>query len=140
MYPLDLIINNINVTFSMLLPSMKCRQKGMVVILCVCVSVCLCVCNILGKLRTLVAPLNYWQTSNYTRIKNNKRLLLKPFGYKDITIFITHTVTVSRLEKPLGDIWTHQNITTPVSWLLHYIKANILHENYFLAPPTLSIF
>ena len=45
MYPLDLIINNINVTFSMLLPSMKCRQKGrqkgMVVILCVCVSVCL---------------------------------------------------------------------------------------------------
>ena len=36
-------------------------------------------------------------------------------------------VTVSRLEKTLGGIWTHQNITTSVSWLSlakHYIKAN----------------
>ena len=49
------------------------RRKGMVIILCVCV----CVCKILVKLRTLVAPTSYWQTSNYTRIKNNKRLLLK---------------------------------------------------------------
>ena len=36
-------------------------------------------------------------------------------------------VTVSRLEKTLGDIWAHQNITAPVSWLSlakHYLKAN----------------
>ena len=102
----------------------------MVIILCVCpcvcVSVCVCVRKILGKLRTLVAPTSYWQTSNYTRIKNNKRLLLKPFGYKFITIFITHGYCF-QVEKTLGSIWTHQNITTPVSWLSlakHYIKAN----------------
>ena len=36
-------------------------------------------------------------------------------------------VTVSRPEKTLVDIWTHQNITTQVSWLSlakHYVKAN----------------
>ena len=38
-------------------------------------------------------------------------------------------VTVFRLDKTLGDMWTHLNITTPVSWLLlakHYIKANTI--------------
>ena len=62
----------------------KCRWKGMVIILCLCV----CVRKILGKLQTLVAP-----TCSTTgirqivqlRIKNNKRLLLKPFGYKVIS-------------------------------------------------------
>ena len=36
-------------------------------------------------------------------------------------------VTVSRLEKTLGDIWTRLNITIPVSWLSlakRYIKLN----------------
>ena len=56
-------------------------------------SICVCVCvrTVLGKLRTLVATTSYWETSNYTRMKNKKRLLLKPFGYKVITIFITHS-------------------------------------------------
>ena len=49
-----------------------------------------CVRKILGKLRTLVASRSYCQTLNYTRIKNNKRLLLKPSSYKVITIFITY--------------------------------------------------
>ena len=58
-------------------------------------------------------------------------------------------VTVSRLEKTVEDIWTHQNITTPVSWLSlakHHIKANKIgvvvattsstgSKHYFLAPP-----
>ena len=68
----------------------KRRQKGMVIILCVCVSVCVSVRKKLGKLQTLTAQTSYWQTSNYTRMKNNNRLLLKPFGYKVMTIYITH--------------------------------------------------
>ena len=79
--------------------------------------------KILGELQMLVASTSYWQTSNYTRIKSNKRLLLKPCSYKVITIFITHGYCF----QTLWDIWTHQNITTPVSWLSlakHYIKAN----------------
>ena len=48
----------------------KRRWKGMVITLRVCVR------KILGKLQTLVARTSYWQTSNYKRIKSNKRLLL----------------------------------------------------------------
>ena len=54
------------------------------------VCVCVCVCKILRKLQTLVARTRYWKTSNYTRIKNNNKLLLKPFHYKVITISLTH--------------------------------------------------
>ena len=50
-----------------------------------------------------MAPTSYWLTSNYTRIKNNKRLLLKPFGYKVITIFITHSYCFQTWE----DSWGH---------------------------------
>ena len=65
---------------------------------------CLCVCIILGKLRTLVASTSYRRnTWNYTRIKNNKRLLLKPFGYKVIAIFITHGCCFQTWE----DSWRH---------------------------------
>ena len=42
--------------------------------------------------------MSYWQTSNYTRNQTNKKCLLKPFGYKVMTI-ISLMVTVSRLEK-----------------------------------------
>ena len=41
--------------------------------------------------------------------------------------FLKLTATVCRLEKTLGDNWTHLNVTTPVSWLSlakDYIKAN----------------
>ena len=66
----------------------KRRRKGMVIKLYVCV--CVSVYKKLGKLQTLTAQTSYWQTSNHTRIKNNKRLLLKPFSYKVMTIYITH--------------------------------------------------
>ena len=75
----------------------------MVILLCVCV--CLFKKK-LGKLQTLMAQTSYWQASNYTGIKNNNRLLLKPFSYKVMT-------TVSRLEKTPGD--NNLNITTTVS-------------------------
>ena len=50
-----------------------------------CLSVCVCVhfSKLLRELQRLNELL-----ANYTRIKNNK---LKPFGYKVITIFITHS-------------------------------------------------
>ena len=52
-------------------------------------------------------------------------------------------VTVSRPEKTLGDIWTHQNMTTPVSWLSlakYYIKANKIVATRALAPTILFTF
>ena len=100
------------------------------------------------KLRTLVAPTSYWQTSNYTRIKNNKRLLLKPFGYKVITIFITHGYCFQTWEESWGHLDTSKHkyscIMTIASKALHNSKQNlgsgcralapsILH--YFQAPP-----
>ena len=54
------------------------------------------------------------KTSNYTKNKNKRRLLLKPFGYNVMTISLT--VSVSRLEKTPGDIYTYLNITTTASW------------------------
>ena len=70
---------------------MKRRRNGTVIIF-VSVSVCVCVCvhKNLGKLGTLAARTSYWHTSNYTRIKNNNRLLIKPFGYNVMTIYVTH--------------------------------------------------
>ena len=52
--------------------------------------VCLSVHKNLG---TLAAQTSLWQTSNYTRIKNNNRRLLKPFAYKVMTIYISHNNT-----------------------------------------------
>ena len=60
----------------------------MVIILSV--YVCLSVRKNLGKLGILAARTSYWQTSNYTKIKNNNRLSLKPFAYKVMTIYTTH--------------------------------------------------
>ena len=90
---------------------------------------CLCVRQILGNLRILVAPTSYWQTSNYTRIKNNNRLLLKPFGYKVMTIFITHGYCFQTWE----DSWEHLDtlkhkyscIMTIASKALHKSKQNL---------------
>ena len=50
--------------------------------------VCASVCNFLGKLWIFVAQKSFWQISNYTRNKNNKRLLLNPFSSKVMTICI----------------------------------------------------
>ena len=98
----------------------------MSVCVCLCIGVCMCVCKILGKLWTLVSPTSYWQTSNYTRIKNNKRLLLKPFGYKVITIFITHSYCFQTWEDSWGHLDTSKHnyscIMTIASKALH--KAN----------------
>ena len=81
-------------------------------------SVCLSVCKFLGKLQTLGAQRSYWQTSNYTRNKNNKRLLLKPFDYKVMTIYITHGYCLHTSKHKCYCIMT---ITSKA---LHQIKHN----------------
>ena len=50
-----------------------------------------------------MARTSCWQTSNYTRIYNDKRLLLKPFGYKVITVYVTHGYCFQTWE----DSWGH---------------------------------
>ena len=55
----------------------------MVIILCVCLCVYRYVHKILVKLQsTNIGGLNKQLAVYYIRIKNNKRLLLKPFSYK----------------------------------------------------------
>ena len=96
----------------------------MVIIIIVCVSVH----KTLGKLQTLMAQTSYCQTSNYTRIKNNNRLLLKPFSYKVMTIYITHGFCLHTW----GDSWpqlhtskhNYYRIMTIASKALHQIKRN----------------
>ena len=82
MQMLSLIALALDISCKLITLAAKRRRKGMVIILCVCLHVCVCSQNF-GKLQTLVGRTSYWQTSNYTRIKINKRLLLKPFSYKD---------------------------------------------------------
>ena len=53
-------------------------------------SVCLSVPKIPAKLWILTLRKYYQQTSNHTRIKNNNRLLLKPFCFIILTTFVTH--------------------------------------------------
>ena len=87
--------------------------------------VCVCVRTILGKLRTLVAPMSYWQTSNYTRIKNDKRHLLKPFGYNVITVFITHGYCFQTWE----DSWGHLNTSKHNYSCIMAIASKALHQS-----------
>ena len=100
----------------------KRRRKGMVIILCLSVR------KKLGKLQTLTAQTSYWQTSNYTRIKNNNRLLLKPFGYKVMTIYITHGFCFQPWEDSWAQLHTskhnYYHIMTIASKALHQIKHN----------------
>ena len=102
----------------------KRRRKGMVIILCICVSFR----KKLEKLQTLTAQTSYWQTSNYTRIKNNNRHLLKPFGYKVMTIYITHVYCFQTSEDSWGRLHTSKHkcycIMTIASKALHQIKRN----------------
>ena len=80
------------------------------------------------KLGTLAARMSYWQTSNYTRIKNNKRLLLKPFGYKVMKIYFTHGYYFQTWEDTGGQLHTSKHnyyrIMTIASKALHQIKHN----------------
>ena len=85
--------------------------------------VCVCVRIILGKLQILVASTSYWQTSNYTRIKNSKRLLLKPCGYKVITLFLTHSYCFQTWEDSWGHLDTskkHNYFCILLSLTKHY--------------------
>ena len=93
--------------------AVKRRRKGTVIILCVCV----CVWKILGNLQTLVAPTSYWQTSNYTRIKNNKRLLLKHFGYNTSKHKYSSimTITSEALHRALAPSISHYFQAPPIS-------------------------
>ena len=92
-----------------------------------CLSLCVCLfINKLGKLRTLTAQTSYWQTSNYTRNKNNNRVLLKPFGYKVMTIYITHGYGFQTWEDSLGQLDTCKHncysIMAIASKAVHEIK------------------
>ena len=102
--------------------------------LCMYVSVCLSVRKKLGKLQTLTAQTSYWQTSNYTRIKNNNRLLLKPFGYKVMTIYITHGYCFQTWEDSWAQLHTSKHnyyrIMTIASKALHQIKHNWCSPGY----------
>ena len=95
-----------------------------------CLQVCVCSQKYV-ETTNIGAQSSYWQTSNCTRIRNNKRLLLlKPFGYK-LWQFISLTVTVSGLEKTSGDNQTHLNITNTLSWLSlgkYCIKSNTIEH------------
>ena len=84
-------------------------------------SVCLCVSIFSGKIKTLIFQTGYWQTSNYTRKKNNVGNFLKPFGAKVMTIFITHSYHFTTLRWNEGNNeskYGHTNTSDPVSWLL----------------------
>ena len=69
-----------------------------------------------------------WQTSNYTRIKNNNKLLLKPFGLKVMTIYIIHGYCFQTWEDSWGQLHTSKHnyyrIMTIASKALHQIKHN----------------
>ena len=93
--------------------------------MCLSVCVCVCVCKILGKLRPLVAPTSYRQSSNYTSIKNNKRFLLKPFGYKVITIYITHGYCFQTGE----DSWGHLDTSKHNYSCIMAIASKALHQS-----------
>ena len=131
--------------------ALKRRCKDMVIIL----RLCLCIC-VSGCLENEEYWQRNWATADYTSIKNKNRLLLKRFGYKVMTFYITHS---SRLEKTPRDNYTHLNITTTVSWLLlvkHCIKWNTVEvvlattlstgfkhscqESYFLALPISAVY
>ena len=74
------------------------------------------ICNILLLESSLnehppqqAAEMRYWQTSNCTSNKNNKRPLLKPFGCKVMTIYITHCYCFQTWEDFWGQIDTSKH-------------------------------
>ena len=79
-------------------------------------SVCLCVLQMSGKTIN-IGGLNELLTDfKLYKDQNSKRLLLKSFRYKVMTIYIIR-VYCSRLKKTPGDSQTHLNISATVSWL-----------------------
>ena len=112
---------SIPATLLLITLAVKHRWKDMVIILCVCVG------KTLGKLRTLVAPTSYWHTSNYTSIKNNKSVLLKPFGYKVITIYITHGYCLNF--QTWEDSWGHLDTSKHNYSCIMAIASKALHQS-----------
>ena len=124
---------------------MKHRRKYMVIILCVCV--CLSVCLQISGKTTNIGSSNKL-LADLKLYKDNNRLLLKPFSYKVMTIYITHGYYFQALEDSWGHLHTSKLncycIMTITSKALHQIKHNWLkpralyrskHSSYFLAPP-----
>ena len=88
----------------------------------VCVYIYMCVRKFLEKLQTLASRTSYWQTSNYTRNKNNKRL--KPFGYKVMTIYVTHGYCFQTWE----DSWGQLDTSTHNCYRIMGIASKALHQ------------
>ena len=90
-----------------------------------CLSVCL---QKKGKLQTLMVKTSYWQTSYCTRNKTYKKLLLKPFDYNVMTIYIPHSYYFQTWEHFWGQLHTSNQsyycIMTITSKTLHQIKYN----------------
>ena len=90
--------------------------------------VCVCSQN-MAKKKTTNTGYGNGKTSNYTRIKSNNRLLVKPFRFKVITIFIPHGYCFQTRE----DSWEHLDtlkhkyscIMTIASKALHKSKQNL---------------
>ena len=113
---------------------------------------CVCVSSFSGKIKTLTFQLGYWQTSNYTRKKNNVEILLKPFGSKVIKIVITHSYRFTTLIKRWNEgnnesKYGNTNTSDPVSWLslakkhfkpkaIEVVGATTPPLMQYLAPPT----
>ena len=81
----------------------------------------LCMCGLCVSIRK---NLEHWQlerTTGRLQIKNNKRHLLKPFGYKLSydNLYHSHPLTPPQTlsHTPLTPPQTHLNITATVSWL-----------------------
>ena len=58
----------------------------------------------------MTVQMSYSHTSSYTKIKSNNKVLLKPFGYKVMTIYIIHGYCFQNWEYSLAQLDT-SNIT-----------------------------
>ena len=123
----QLITCNWNVWVAILFPCHPYIESITVLSDCVCVCVCLSV--------KVWENLEHWQLERATgRLqiiqgsKNNNRLLLKPFDYKVMTIYIIHGYCFQTWEDYWGQLHTSKHnyycITTIASKALHQIKHN----------------
>ena len=74
--------------------------------------VCVCPFAILGKLQTLTTQMSYWQT------------FAKPFRYKVMTIYITHSYCFQTWDDSWGQLDTSKHTVSWLSLVKHYIKSN----------------
>ena len=73
----------------------------------------------LGKIQILMAQMSYLQTSSYMRNKNNNRCLLKPFGYKVMTVYIT---------QGYEDSWGQLDTSKHNCYCIMAITSKAVHE------------